>query len=138
MLPRCNAAILFILVLVLGIAIADRHSGSIRGEAGLASPPEAAALGSAQMILSPRVLASPQVLVSAQADDHEVRQSSPPAVAHTRSASGEQEKSFFAEQQSDWRCLTQARFVLSARYVADIPQFRTTTRFSTGPPANAA
>jgi hypothetical protein len=125
MLARCNAALLLVLVLILGIAIADRRPASFADEAGLESP-----LGAA-------VLVSVQVVVSAQVDEQEVRQSSPPAVAQLRNASGEPGKSLFVEQPSDGRCSTQACFVLVDRYVAEIPQLRSTTRSATGPPVTA-
>ena len=126
MLPRCSAALLLVLVFIFGIINADRRLSSVPGEAGSAPPLAATAHLDAQ------------VLVSAQVDDQEVRQSSPPAVAQPRSASGEPGKWFLIARQPDWRCLAQACFKLADAFVADIPQHHSTTRFATGPPATAA
>lgn len=123
---RCNAALLLILVLILGIAITDRRPVAIPDEGGLESTSGAAAL------------LSTQVVVSAQFDEQELRQSSPPSVAQPRSTSSEPGKSLFVEQPLDWRCLTQACFVVADRYVAGIPLSRSTTRSATGPPVTAA
>ena len=126
MLSRCSAAFLLILVLVLGFAIADQRPASIADEAGLESEFGVAAL------------VSTQVVVSAQIDEQEVRQSSPPAVTQPRSTSGEPGKSSLHEKPSDWRCLTEACLVVADRYDAAFRLSRSTTRSATGPPVTTA